>query len=53
MPGSTVTDEVELIGTGRGGGGSFGDDGNSGGGGDDWKGRPAPLVYRSAPTSPE
>ncbi len=39
MPGSTVTDEVELIGTGRGGGGgSSGDAGNSGGGGDDWKG---------------
>jgi cytochrome c oxidase subunit 3 len=38
MPGSTVTDEIELIGTGKGGGGSsFGDDGNSGGGGDDWK----------------
>jgi cytochrome c oxidase subunit III len=39
MPGSTVTDEVELIGTGRGGGGaSFGGEGNAGGGGDDWKG---------------
>src|ERR1700683_5279458 len=39
MPGSTVTDEVELIGTGRGGGGgSSGHSGNSGGGGDDWKG---------------
>jgi cytochrome c oxidase subunit III len=39
MPGSTVTDEVELIGTGRGGGGaSFGGEGNGGGGGDDWKG---------------
>ena len=39
MPGSTVTDEVELIGTGKGGGGgSSGDDGSFGGGGDDWKG---------------
>ena len=39
MPGSTVTDEIELIGTGKGGGGaSFGDGGNSGGGGDEWKG---------------
>src|SRR6202050_710341 len=39
MPISTVTDEIELIGTGKGGGGSsFGDDGNSGGGGDEWKG---------------
>jgi cytochrome c oxidase subunit 3 len=38
MPSSTVTDEIELIGTGKGGGGSsFGDDGNSGGGGDEWK----------------
>jgi len=39
MPSSSVTDEIELIGTGKGGGGSsFGDDGNSGGGGDEWKG---------------
>jgi cytochrome c oxidase subunit 3 len=39
MPGSAVTEEVELIGTGRGGGGdSSGDRGDSGGGGDDWKG---------------
>jgi cytochrome c oxidase subunit III len=39
MPSSTVTDEIELIGTGKGGGGSsFGDDGNSGGGGDEWRG---------------
>ncbi len=39
MPGSTVTEEVELIGTGKGGGGdSSRDDGGSGGGGHDWKG---------------
>jgi cytochrome c oxidase subunit III len=39
MPGSTVTEEVELIGTGKGGGGdSSRDDGGFGGGGDDWKG---------------
>jgi cytochrome c oxidase subunit III len=39
MPGSTVTEEVELIGPGKGGGGdSSRDHGGSGGGGDDWKG---------------
>jgi cytochrome c oxidase subunit 3 len=39
MPGSTVTEEVELIGTGKGGGGdSSRDNGGFGGGGDDWKG---------------
>jgi cytochrome c oxidase subunit 3 len=39
MPGSAVTEEVELIGAGKGGGGdSSRDEGGSGGGGDDWEG---------------